>query len=413
MSESPDSKNDGKMHNSDLVDLVQWGNKLDTTNQNQIGTDATMNLPPLPPPPNMEEIPMPPPIEQIPIDIPPPPAINETSLEIPPPPMVSDTSVEKPHLEIPPPPLEEKNPLPNLPPIPPPMVEKSPFTIPEQLSENIEEVIEVTEVEENDYRQLWKRTSDKPLQQVYGHIDRIGTGEVGSLLDRYADRFGSDLDREIIVLRQQERQQKMQELNQVPIVELIEEEKTEIHEDNGSLNQDHEESTESLNEDDINKLEDELDSIEEDIEKIEKLYKKSKKKKKQKDINKYAEELNSLFERRDSINALIDGEEEFEIASETEIAKTVEEDLFPKFVSIVDELLGKLPENQLDSFLKSAEFKIYENIASNPESANESEKIKFFTLVNDKLAQLPEEVINEFIASDNWPLYEEIGELYS
>ena len=62
---------------------------------------------------------------------------------------------------------------------------------------------------------------------AYGHIDRIGTGEIGSLLDRYADRFGSELDREIIVLRQQERQQKMQELHQVPIVELIEEEETE------------------------------------------------------------------------------------------------------------------------------------------------------------------------------------------
>ena len=36
---------------------------------------------------------------------------------------------------------------------------------------------------------------------MYGHIDRIATGEIGTLMDRFSDRFGSELDREIIVLR--------------------------------------------------------------------------------------------------------------------------------------------------------------------------------------------------------------------
>ena len=109
----------------------------------------------------------------------------------------------------------------------------------------------------------------------------------------------------------------------------------------------------------------------------------------------------------------MDGEEEFEISAETNIAKTVEEDLFQKFVSIVDELLGKLPEDKLNLFLESTDFDTYKTIASNPNSANNDEKSDFFKLVNDKLAQLPEEAINEFIASENWPLYEEVGELYN
>ena len=53
---------------------------------------------------------------------------------------------------------------------------------------------------------------------MYGHIDRIATGEVGTLLDRFSNRFGSELDREIIVLRKKQ-QQEMREIK--PTVELI------------------------------------------------------------------------------------------------------------------------------------------------------------------------------------------------
>ena len=198
-------------------------------------------------------------------------------------------------------------------------------------------------IRDSDYRELWKRTSDKPLQQVYGHIDRIGSGEVGSLLDRYADRFGSELDREIIVLRQQERQQKIQELHQVPIVELIEEEVKEEFE---------EPEHEPLSEEIADELEDELDDIEDEILEVEKSFTKAKKKKKKADIKKFGDELNSLFERRDAINAILDGDEDHEALEHTEVAKTLEEDLFERFVGVVDELLGKLPEDKLNSFLE-------------------------------------------------------------
>ena len=56
----------------------------------------------------------------------------------------------------------------------------------------------------DEYGDLWAKKSNKPLPQIYGHIDRISSGEAGSLLDRYADRFGHSLDRDIIVLRKQQ-----------------------------------------------------------------------------------------------------------------------------------------------------------------------------------------------------------------
>ena len=62
------------------------------------------------------------------------------------------------------------------------------------------------------------QSSSQNTDQMYGHIDRIATGNVGTLLDRFSNRFGSDLDREIIVLRKKE-QQAMREVK--PTIELI------------------------------------------------------------------------------------------------------------------------------------------------------------------------------------------------
>ena len=73
------------------------------------------------------------------------------------------------------------------------------------------------------YGDLWAKKSNKPLPQIYGHIDRISSGEAGSLLDRYADRFGHSLDRDIIVLRKQQHDEKLAEIRDAPVVELLDE----------------------------------------------------------------------------------------------------------------------------------------------------------------------------------------------
>ena len=71
------------------------------------------------------------------------------------------------------------------------------------------------------YGDLWAKRSEKPLPQIYGHIDRISSGDAGSLLDRYADRFGHALDRDIIVLRKKEHEDKVSEVRDAPVVELF------------------------------------------------------------------------------------------------------------------------------------------------------------------------------------------------
>ena len=124
------------------------------------------------------------------------------------------------------PPLPPGISLPLPPPPPPPLEEVD-------LEDNSEEDTEVEnfdgEVSENppssDFQSHWekRKASDPNLsvgnrESMYGHIDRIATGEVGTLLDRFSNRFGSELDREIIVLRKKQ-QQEMREIK--PTVELI------------------------------------------------------------------------------------------------------------------------------------------------------------------------------------------------
>ena len=147
-------------------------------------------MPPPPPPGGMMPPPPPAGMPPPPTEMPPPPpaAAPAPPSEMPPPP---PAAAPAPPAEMPPPPAaasdSQSTPSPN---------------------------------GRIDLRGL-REESDSTVQnhdQMYGHIDRIASGQVGTLLDRFSNRFGSDLDREIIVLRKKE-QQAMREVN--PTVELI------------------------------------------------------------------------------------------------------------------------------------------------------------------------------------------------
>jgi hypothetical protein len=146
--------------------------------------NSSPNLPPPPPPPGISFPPMPPPPSpDMPLPPPPPGLIIEES-------ELSDDIFEEVASEIP------------------------PLNAPE-----------VAESPSSDFNTHWqnRKAADPSLTvgnrgSMYGHIDRIASGNVGTLLDRFSDRFGSELDREIIVLRKKQ-QQEMREIK--PTVELI------------------------------------------------------------------------------------------------------------------------------------------------------------------------------------------------
>ena len=71
------------------------------------------------------------------------------------------------------------------------------------------------------------QTNPSPKSMVILTVFPAG-GDAGSLLDRYADRFGHSLDRDIIVLRKQEHDNKISQIRDAPVVELIEDEVQEL-----------------------------------------------------------------------------------------------------------------------------------------------------------------------------------------
>ncbi|MDP6379051.1 MAG: hypothetical protein QF885_05340, partial [Candidatus Thalassarchaeaceae archaeon] len=116
-------------------------------------------------PPPLGSLPPPPP----PGDLPPPPGLADLPL---PPPLPSPEEAE-----LPPPPMLPSEPLP--PPLPINDEESTPIS--EDL--DIEDEIVLVEEDEDDksnYSELWTNRTDKSLQQMYGHIDRLGSDDVGS-----------------------------------------------------------------------------------------------------------------------------------------------------------------------------------------------------------------------------------------
>jgi len=185
-------------------------------------------------------------------------------------------------------------------------------------------------VEASGFQSQWeKRKATNPSLSVdskdsmYGHIDRIATGDVGTLMERFSDRFGSELDREIIVLRKQQ-QQDMRAV--MPTVELI--------------------SAPEVDEED------------------------------------------------------------------SQDDQGLPPDMFVEFFGVVNDLLGSMPEDFIDEFVKSESFVLFESVGTDPEGADDDSRRAFFQMINAELGSLPEDKINEFVDSPSFEVFTSMGEKY-
>lgn len=218
-----------------------------------------------------------------------------------------------------------------LPPPPPPPVEEVSLDDDLEILENIEEM-QIEEVEysqSTDFQSHWekRKASDPNLsvgnrESMYGHIDRIATGEVGTLLDRFSNRFGSELDREIIVLRKKQ-QQEMREIK--PTVELIQ-----------APNEEYEEE-----------LEEELEEISSDEEFAE-----------------FFSVINNLLgdiTDEDVIKNFI-ASESFSLFEEVGASpESVSEEQKRDFFRLINQVLGDLPDDNesVEAFIGSSDFSIF------------------------------------------------------
>jgi hypothetical protein len=218
-----------------------------------------------------------------------------------------------------------------LPPPPPPPVEEVNLDDDLEILENIEEtqIEEVEYSQSTDFQSHWekRKASDPNLsvgnrESMYGHIDRIATGEVGTLLDRFSNRFGSELDREIIVLRKKQ-QQEMREIK--PTVELIQ-----------APNEEYEEE-----------LEEELEEISSDG-----------------DFAEFFSVINNLLgdiTDEDVIKNFI-ASESFSLFEEVGASpESVSEEQKSDFFRLINQVLGDLPDDNesVEAFIGSSDFSIF------------------------------------------------------
>ena len=244
---------------------------------------------------------------------------------------------------------------------------------------------------DNQYNELWAKKSDKPLPQIYGHIDRISAGgDAGSLLDRYADRFGHSLDRDIIVLRKQEHDNKVSQIRDAPVVELIEDEVEELS------------PAEKIVE------------IENKIRELKPQYQEAKTSQDSESLAVLKPQLESLLSERKALKAMLSESPQDSQKSEPVLAQeSTEVDLFVQFVGIVDELLGSnLPQDVVDASVSSDDFSIYQSVGGDPSSADEEMRGMFFSIVDNQLGNMSTESIEAFVASTDFQIYSKIGEMY-
>ena len=368
----------------------------------------------LPPPPGLPPMPMPPapgmPMPPAPgMPMPPAPGMP---LPNPAPPVPAVPAPPAPTSPAGPPPVP--TPQNAAPPVAPPAPEAPAPVAIEALppSPAPEPVVEVEE--EDSYAGLYAKKSGKPLQQVYGHIDRISQGEIGSLLERYSDRFGHELDRDIIVMRKEERDDKAAEIRDSPTVQL--------------LNQEEEESS-HLDGETLVELNAQLATVEDELRRLKPEYQAAKEVGDRQLLRELRPSLETLMAERKLIKAVIAGEaeldelfasdedeEEYEEEEESHVAEVADdddEDLFPYFVTIIDSFLGELPDDVVSEFTQSEGFEVYRLVASDPESASDDDRTEFFSVVDSLLGGMPDDAVLAFTKSDDFEVYRAIGAMYS
>ena len=243
------------------------------------------------------------------------------------------------------------------------------------------------------YGDLWAKRSDKPLPQIYGHIDRIANSEAGSLLDRYADRFGHSLDRDIIVLRKQQIDDKVSEVRDAPTVELMNAESI------------------GLELDENMDLSEQLLAVENELRSLKPEYQAAKSSGDSELLSQLRPQLESLMAHRKELQSIIESTGESVVAQEA--VETDGDDIFTSFVSIVDDLLGSnLPEDVVAEFIESPDFQVYQQVGSDPQAADEELRAAFFAIVDGQLGNMDGSDIQVFVESEQFEVYQTVGKMY-
>jgi hypothetical protein len=245
----------------------------------------------------------------------------------------------------------------------------------------------------NEYGDLWAKRSAKPLPQIYGAIDRLGSGETGSLLDRYSDRFGHSLDRDIIVLRKKEREDALNEARSSPVVELLDEEEpdrlTEVENLLRELKPQYKSAKSAGDKDALRILVPQLEEL--------------------------MAERRSLMSQTNPVNEAVASTDSESSSEQTdEVDHDDADELFSQFFTIVNDLLGdELPEEAIESFLASDGFELFKEVGADPTAIDDARRGEFFKIIDEQLGNMPDSSITKFVESGEFVIYKQISEMYT
>ena len=225
--------------------------------------------------------------------------------------------------------------------------------------------------------------------------------------------FGHELDRDIIVMRKEQRDDKIAEIRDSPTVQLLNEE---VEEES------------RLDGDTLVELNSQLQTVEDELRRLKPEYQAAKEDGDRELLRELRPSLEQLMSERKLIKAVLAGEDldellgseddgdvsdEYEEDDEEYEEEDADEDVFTEFVSIIDGFLGELPEADVIAFTKSAEFEIYKTVASNPDGADDEDRAEFFGVVDKLLGDMPDDAILKFTQSDDFEIYRAVGAMYS
>jgi hypothetical protein len=291
--------------------------------------------------------------------------------------------------ELPPAPLPVPQPLPAAPSVTAQVTPPSPAPL----------AAPTPEKEANEYGELWAKRSAKPLPQIYGAIDRLGSGEAGSLLDRYSDRFGHSLDRDIIVLRKKEREEALNDIRSEPVVELLDAEEP-----------------------------DRLAEVETELRSLKPQYEAAKAAQDKASLKTLVPQLEALMRERKELKGITSApkpkkvtpieateeSDETDETDETEYEMDEADELFTQFFGIVNDLLGdELPEDAIETFMASDGFELFKEVGADPSAVDDERRGVFFKIIDEQLGNMPDDSITAFVESGDFALYKQISEMYA
>ena len=85
---------------------------------------------------------------------------------------------------------------------------------------------------------------------------------------------------------------------------------------------------------------------------------------------------------------------------------------FSHFFTVVNGLLGELPDEKANAFIESDGFAMFKEVGASPDSTESGTRSEFFKMVNELLVDLPDPVMKSFTESPDFDLYKQIADRY-